>query len=80
MSLEDLGYNNKLEKFRTYNHLRSFEAGRVIAEIRSGILSRQIKENLKLRLLAICVLLLKVVRFPCCGDWVALTILILILL
>ena len=31
-SLEDLGYNNSIEKFRTDNNLNIFEIGRVIAE------------------------------------------------
>ena len=32
MKLEDLGYNDKLEKLRTENSLNDFEIGRVISE------------------------------------------------
>lgn len=32
MKLEDLGYNDKLEKFRSENNLNDFEIGRVISE------------------------------------------------
>jgi len=32
MTLEDLGYNDKLEKLRNENNLKAFEIGRVISE------------------------------------------------
>ena len=32
MTLEDLGYNDKLEKLRYDNNLKEFEIGRVISE------------------------------------------------
>jgi hypothetical protein len=32
MKLEDLGYNDKLQKLRVENNLSDFEIGRVIAE------------------------------------------------
>jgi ribosome biogenesis GTPase len=32
MNLEDWGYNEQLEKFRTGNNLQDFQIGRVIAE------------------------------------------------
>lgn len=32
MSLEELGYNEKLDNYRIANNLESFEIGRVVAE------------------------------------------------
>ena len=32
MKLEEIGYNERLEKFRNENHLKDFEIGRVSSE------------------------------------------------
>ncbi len=75
MRLEDLGYNDDLEKFRIENNLIDFEIGRVIAEHKEryivkterGELEAEITGNM--RFSAECR-----EDFPAVGDWVALTI------
>ena len=75
MKLEDLGYNNKLEKFRIENNLQDFEIGRVVSEHKeryivkteTGDFEAGITGNLRFS---------STHRedFPAVGDWVALTI------
>lgn len=43
MTLEDLGYNNKLEKFRIEHNLLDFEIGRIISEHRERYIIKTIK-------------------------------------
>ncbi len=74
MQLEDLGYNNSLEKFRTDNNLCEFEIGRVIAEHKErytvktnlGEFEAEITGNLRFTAKSR-------EDFPAVGDWVALT-------
>jgi len=74
IALEDLGYNNKLEKFRQENNLDSFETGRVIAEHKERYIVRtaddeyiaEITGNLRFTAKSR-------IDFPAVGDWVALT-------
>ena len=74
MRLEDLGYSNKLEKFRIDNHLENFEIGRVIAEHKERYIVRTTKGEFEaeitgnMRFSAI-----SHEDFPAVGDWVALT-------
>ena len=74
MTLEDLGYNDKLEKFRIEQKLDSFEIGRVIAEHKERYIVKTTKAELeaeitgKLRFSAT-----SREDFPAVGDWVALT-------
>lgn len=75
MKLEDLGYNNKLEKFRIENKLQDFEIGRVVSEHKeryivkteTGDFEAGITGNLRFS---------STHRedFPAVGDWVAVTI------
>lgn len=75
MNLEDLGYNEKLEKFRTENGLKSFETGRVVAEHKeryivrtnSGEFEAEITGNLRFSAQSR-------EDFPAVGDWVSLTV------
>lgn len=75
MILEDLGYNNKLEKLRNDNNLKEFEIGRVISEHREryivkterGEFEAEITGNLRFSSKSR-------EDFPAVGDWVAITI------
>ena len=74
MTLEELGYNNLLEKFRTDNNLNVFEAGRIIAEHKeryivktpTGEFEAEITGNMRFTAN-------DREDFPAVGDWVALT-------
>jgi len=74
MKLEDLGYNEKLEKFRVENKLDSFEVGRVITEHKeryivktsNGVYDAEITGNLRFTAISR-------EDYPAVGDWVALT-------
>jgi len=73
MKLEDLGYNDTLEKFRAENHLESFEIGRVTAEHKerfivkteNGEYDAEITGNMRFTAKSR-------EDFPAVGDWVAL--------
>lgn len=74
MKLEDLGYNDKLQKLRVENNLSDFEIGRVIAEHKekyivkteNGEYGAEITGNLRFSARSR-------IDFPAVGDWVALT-------
>ncbi|MDD4754351.1 MAG: ribosome small subunit-dependent GTPase A [Desulfitobacteriaceae bacterium] len=74
MKLEDLGYNDKLQKLRVENNLSDFEIGRVIAEHKeryivkteNGEYEAEITGNLRYSAKSR-------IDFPAVGDWVALT-------
>lgn len=75
MTLEDIGYNQELEKFRIENGLTGFETGRVVAEHKeryivkttSGEVEAEITGNLRFSAKSR-------EDFPAVGDWVALTV------
>lgn len=75
MKLEDIGYNDELEKLRIAQNLKDFEMGRVISEHReryvvqteNGELEAEITGNLRFSSKGR-------EDFPAVGDWVALTI------
>ncbi|MGZ5243610.1 MAG: ribosome small subunit-dependent GTPase A [Bacteroidia bacterium] len=75
MTLEDLGYNDKLEKLRIENNLKGFEIGRVISEHKEryivktekGEFEAEITGNLRFSSNSR-------EDFPAVGDWVAITI------
>jgi len=75
MNLQDLGYNDKFEKFREENDLLNFDVGRVIAEYRElyivstlkGEFEAEITGNLRFAAVGRA-------DFPVVGDWVALRI------
>lgn len=74
MTLEDLGYNKKLEAFRIEQKLHDFEVGRIIAEHKErytvkttqGEYEAEITGNMRFSALSR-------EDFPAVGDWVAMT-------
>jgi ribosome biogenesis GTPase / thiamine phosphate phosphatase len=75
MTLEELGYNSELEKFRIDNNLNSFEIGRVIAEHRERYIVRTAKAEFESEITGNLRFTAKSREdFPAVGDWVALSI------
>ncbi len=75
MKLEDLGYNNKLEKLRNENNLKDFEIGRVISEHKERYIVKTEKGEFEAEITGNLRFSAKSrVDFPAVGDWVALTI------
>ncbi|MDY0198528.1 MAG: ribosome small subunit-dependent GTPase A [Tenuifilaceae bacterium] len=74
MKLEDLGYNNRLEKFRIEQKLESFEIGRIISEHKERYIVKTATTEFESEITGN-------MRFsansredyPAVGDWVALT-------
>jgi len=74
MRLEDMGYSNALEKFRTENKLDHFETGRVIAEHRERYIISTGKGEFEAEITGNLRFTAKDREgFPAVGDWVALT-------
>lgn len=74
MKLEDLGYNNNLEKFRIENNLVDFEIGRVIAEHKERYIVRTATGEYEAEITGNMRFSAKSREdFPAVGDWVALT-------
>ena len=75
MKLEDLGYNDKLEKLRNENNLKAFEIGRVISEHKERYIVKTEKGELEAEITGNLRFSSKSREdFPAVGDWVALTI------
>ena len=75
MILEDLGYNDELEKFRIDNNLISFDTGRVIAEHKERYIVRTQKGEFEAEITGNMRFTAESREdFPAAGDWVALTI------
>ena len=75
MTLEDLGYNDKLEKFRNENNLKGFEIGRVISEHKERYIVKTEKGEFEAEITGNLRFLSKSREdFPAVGDWVAITI------
>lgn len=75
MKLEDLGYNEKLEKLRVENNLKNFEIGRVISEHKERYIVKTEKGEFEAEILGHLRFSAKSREdFPAVGDWVALTI------
>ena len=75
MKLEDLGYNDKLEKLRIENNLKDFEIGRVISEHKERYIVKTEKGELEAEITGNLRFSSKSREdFPAVGDWVALTI------
>lgn len=74
MKLEDLGYNDKLEKLRNENNLNDFEIGRIIAEHKERYIIKTVKAEFEAEITG-NMRFSAVSRedFPAVGDWVALT-------
>ena len=75
MTLEDLGYNDKLEKLRKENNLNEFEVGRVISEHKERYIVRTEKGEFEAEITGNLRFSSKSREdFPAVGDWVAITI------
>jgi ribosome biogenesis GTPase len=73
MKLEDLGYNDNLEKFRIENNLESFEIGRVIAEHKERYIVRVLNGEFEAEITGNMRFTANSREdFPAVGDWVAL--------
>jgi len=74
MQLEDLGYNEQLEKFRIEQNLTEFETGRIIAEHKERYVVRTINGEFDAEITGNLRFTAKSREdFPAVGDWVALT-------
>lgn len=74
MKLEDLGYNDKLEKFRIEENLKDFEIGRVILEHKERYVVKTVKGEFESEITGNLRFSAKGREdFPAVGDWVALT-------
>ncbi|PKP30172.1 MAG: ribosome small subunit-dependent GTPase A [Bacteroidetes bacterium HGW-Bacteroidetes-17] len=74
MKLEDLGYNNIFEKFRTDNNLDDFEIGRVVEEHKERYKVRTTKGEFEAEIIGNMRFTAKNREdFPAVGDWVALS-------
>jgi len=74
MRLEDLGYNETIEEFRTENNLSSFEIGRVIAEHKERYVVKTEKGEFEAEITGNLRFTSKSrIDFPAVGDWIALT-------
>lgn len=75
MTLEDLGYNDKLEKLRKEHNLNEFDMGRVISEHKERYIVKTEKGEFEAEITGNLRFSSKSREdFPAVGDWVALTI------
>lgn len=75
MKLDDLGYNDKIEKSRIENNLEDFEIGRVISEHKERYIVKTEKGEFEAEITGNLRFSAKGCEdFPAVGDWVALTI------
>jgi ribosome biogenesis GTPase / thiamine phosphate phosphatase len=75
MKLEDLGYNEDLERFRIENNLMEFEIGRVISEHKERYSVKTEKGDLEAEITGNLRFSAKTREdFPAVGDWVAVTV------
>lgn len=75
MTLEDLGYNDQLEKLRNENNLKSFEVGRVISEHKERYIVKTEKGEFEAEITGNLWFSSKSREdFPAVGDWVAISI------
>ncbi|MFO7656271.1 MAG: ribosome small subunit-dependent GTPase A [Bacteroidales bacterium] len=75
MKLEDLGFNEKLEKLRFDNNLNNFEIGRVISEHKERYIVKNERGEFEAEITGNLRFTAKSREdFPAVGDWVALTI------
>jgi len=74
MILDDLGYNDNLEKFRIEQNIDKFEVGRVIAEHKERYIVKTDKGEFEAEITGNIRFVAKNREdFPAVGDWVALT-------
>ena len=75
MKLEDLGYNDNLEKLRVENNLQDFEIGRVVSEHKERYIVKTVTNEYEAEITGNLRFSAKSREdFPAVGDWVALTI------
>jgi ribosome biogenesis GTPase len=75
MTLEDLGYNDTLEKLRNENNLKEFEIGRVISEHKERYIVKTEKGEFEAEITGNLRFSAKSREdFPAVGDWVAITV------
>ncbi|ELR73713.1 Putative GTPase [Fulvivirga imtechensis AK7] len=75
MTLEDLGYNDQLEKLRNENNLKAFDIGRVISEHKERYVVKNDKGEFEAEITGHLRFSSKSREdFPAVGDWVAITI------
>jgi len=73
MKLEDLGYNEKLERFRVENNLSNYEIGRVTAQHKERYIVRTINDEFDAEITGNLRFSAKDSEdFPAVGDWVTL--------
>jgi ribosome biogenesis GTPase len=74
MKLEDIGYNDRIEKLRIDNNLKEFEIGRVISEHKERYIVRTEKGEFEAEITGNMRFSASSREdFPAVGDWVALT-------
>jgi ribosome biogenesis GTPase len=74
MRLEDLGYNENLEKFRIEQNMGSYDVGRVIAEHKERYIAKTDKAEFEAEITGNLRFTAKGREdFPAVGDWVAMT-------
>ena len=74
MTLQDLGYNDAIEKFRIQHHLEKLGIGRVVAEHKERYLVRTMQGEVEAEISGTMRFTAKDREaFPAVGDWVALT-------
>lgn len=73
MTLEDLGYSDKIEKYRIEHHLENFDIGRVVAEHKERYVVRTATGEFEAEITGNMRFAAKTREdFPAVGDWVAL--------
>lgn len=75
MELEELGYNDKIEKYRIENNLTDFEIGRILSEHKERYIVRTGKGEFEAEITGNLRFSARGREdFPAVGDWVALTL------
>lgn len=74
MTLEDLGYNDELERYRSENNLNSFEVGRVVSEHKERYIVKTIDKEYDAEIIGnLRFSAQERADFPAVGDWVAIS-------
>ena len=63
MKLDDLGYNDKIEKLRIENNLEDFEIGRIISEHKERYIVKTGKGEFKAKITGITLILVPLLSF-----------------
>lgn len=75
MNLEDLGYNDDLERFRVENNLKDLAVGRVVSEHKESYIVKTERGDIKAEVTGNLRFSAKSrADFPAVGDWVSLTV------